>query len=117
MELPVRSGDPDELLMRAALGHLAVVKDDDLVDLVESLQLMRDEQGGAARGESEQVGGQGHASLGIKVRGRLVEDQHGRIREQRPGQGEPLPFAAGHSRAVRADRGVPAPRQRIDPGQ
>ena len=36
VELPVRTADPDELLMRAALGNLAVVKHDDLVDLVES---------------------------------------------------------------------------------
>ena len=117
VELPVQAADPDELLMRAALGNLAVVKHDDLVDLVESLKLVRDEQGGTARSQSEKVGGQGSASFRIKVRGRLVEDQHGRIREQRPGQREPLPFAAGHGRAVRADRGVPAAGQRLDPGQ
>ena len=43
--------------MRAALRNLAVVQDDDLVDLVQSLQFVRDEQGGAARREGEQVGG------------------------------------------------------------
>jgi hypothetical protein len=57
VQLPVRAGGPDELLMRTALRNLAVVQDDDLVDLVQSLQFVRDEQGGAARGEGEQVGG------------------------------------------------------------
>jgi hypothetical protein len=60
--------------MGAALGYLAVVQDDDLVDLVESLQLVRDEQGRAACGEGEQVGGQSSAGFGIEVRGRFVED-------------------------------------------
>ena len=65
----------------------------------------------------QQVGGQRGAGFGVQVGGRLVEDQHGRVGEQRPGQREPLPFAAGHGGPVRADRGVPAPRKRIDPGQ
>lgn len=117
MELPVRTADPDELLMRAALGNFAVVQDDDLVNLVESLQLVRNEQGGAACGEGEQVGGQSSAGFGIEMRGGFVEDQHGWVCEQGTGQREPLPFAAGEGRAVLADRGVPARGKRLDPGQ
>ncbi len=103
--------------MSTALRDLAVVQDDDLVEEIESLKLVGDKQGGPARGESEQIGGQGRARLGVQVRGRLVQDQYGWIGEQGPGQGEPLALAAGHGRSVRADPGVPPLRQGPDPGQ
>src|SRR5713226_4228670 len=41
---------PQELLVGAPLDDPAVVKDDDLVDLIELLRLVRDEQGGTACG-------------------------------------------------------------------
>jgi hypothetical protein len=42
--------------MRAALRDPAAVQDDDLVDLIESVRLVADERGGAARGDGEQAG-------------------------------------------------------------
>src|SRR5260370_22621611 len=88
LQLPVSSAGTHQLLVRAALSHLAVVQDDDLVNLVESLQLVRYEQGGPARGEGEQVGGQGSAGFRIQVGGRLVEDQHGGARREGPCPGK-----------------------------
>jgi hypothetical protein len=67
LQLPIWSAGTHQLLVRAALNHLAVGQDDDLIDLFESLQLVRYEQGGPACGESEQVGGQGSAGFRIQV--------------------------------------------------
>ena len=52
-ELPVAAVGVHQLRVRAALGNLAVVQDDDLVNLVESRQFVGDEQGGAVRGEGQ----------------------------------------------------------------
>ena len=51
--------------------------------------------------------------LGVHVeRGeRVVEDEHARLREHGPRQGETLPLAAGQGHALLADAGVEAPRQ------
>src|SRR6266542_2732990 len=117
LQVPVRAVGQDELLVGAALHHRAVVEDDDLIDLVEPVKLMRDEQGRAAGRDREQVSGEGSAGCWVEVGGGLIEHEHGRIREQGPGQGEPLAFTAGQGRAVRADAGIPALRQGTDPWQ
>ena len=51
--------------------------------------------------------------LGFAVErgGGLVENQNGRVLEQRPGNGDPLPLAAGKSSAPFPDDGVIAIRQ------
>ena len=67
--------------------------------------------------DGQQVRGQRAAVVRVQVRGRLVQDEQRRVGQQRPGQRDPLPLAAGHGGAAGADRGVPALRQRLDPGQ
>src|ERR1700742_4705409 len=99
-ELAVAAAGLHQLRMSAALGDLALVQQDDLVDLLESLQLVGDEQGGAARGEQQQVGGEGHPRFRVQVGGRLTEEQHGRAGQRGPGKGQPLPFSAGHGGPV-----------------
>ena len=42
------------------------------------------------RGDGQQVRGQRRGRLRVEVGGRLVQDQHVRVGQQRPGQGEPL---------------------------
>ena len=72
-------------MVRAALGHPAMVEDDDLVEPVESFQLVGDEQEGAAAGGVEQIGDHRGAGFRVEVGGGLVDDQQRRIGEQRPG--------------------------------
>ncbi len=85
------------------------VEHHDLVHLVQALQVVGDQQGGPPGRGGQQVGGQRAAVLRVQVRGRLVQDEHGRVGQQGPGQGEPLPLAAGQ-RARRARRpGCPSP--------
>src|ERR1019366_7544294 len=63
------------------------------------------------------VPGECLTAVAVKVRGGLVEDEQGGIGEQGPGEGEPLPLAAGERGAVGADLGVPAQWQGADPVQ
>ena len=89
--------------------HPAMVQHDDLVHLVQPVQVVRDQQGGAARGGGQQVGGERARRLsGSRCAVGSSRISSGRVGQQRPGQREPLPFPAGHGRAARADQGVPA---------
>ena len=56
------------------------------------------------------------AALGFAVQGggRLVQDQDRRILEQRPGDGHPLPLAAGQHQAILSHRRVQAFRQLLN---
>ncbi len=72
---------------------------------------MGDEQDGTALGGVQQVGGERPAVGRVQVGGGLVEDQQRRVGQERAGQRQPLPFAAGDGGPVGADRGVPAPGQ------
>ena len=96
---------------RAALDHPAAVEDQDLVERVQAVQPVGDEDDGAGRAGGDQCGGQ-HlvGGGGVEPLGRLVEHEHVRAQEQRPGQRESLPLAAGELAAVLADHGVPAGR-------
>jgi hypothetical protein len=107
----------DELGVRAPLGHPAVVEHDDLVDGVQAVQFVGDQQGGPAGRGRQQIRGQRAAVGRVQVRGGLVQDEQGRVGQQRTGQREPLALAAGQFGAVRADRRIPAQRQRGDPAE
>ena len=78
--------------MAPALGDPPVFQHDYLVKLIEPVEVMGDEQGGAPGRDGEQVRGQRTAGIWLEVRGGLVEDQQRWIGEQRAGQREPLPL-------------------------
>ena len=78
---------------------------------------MGDQQQRAPGRGGQEIPQQRRAHTGIEMGRGLVEDQQLRIGEQGPGQGQPLALAAGQRGAVRADRRVPAERQRSDPVQ
>jgi len=101
----------------AALDDAAGLEDDDLVDPVQAVGLVGDQQRRAPGGDVEQVGGEGAARVRVEAGGWLVEDEQRRVREQRPGQGDPLPFAARDGRAVHAHGGLEALGERLYPGQ
>ena len=48
--------------------------------------------------------------------GRLIQDDHARVGQQQPGDGQPLPLAAGQPIAALPDHGVEPVRQRGDQG-
>ena len=87
---------------------LAVVEHDDLVGVDDGRQPVRDHDERAVLGD--RVDRLAHQLLvaAVEARGRLVEQQHGRRREQRAGDREPLALAAGEHDAVFADRSAEA---------
>ena len=103
--------------MSAALDDAAGLEHDDLVDPVQAVGLVGVEQRRASGGDVEQIGGEGTPRVRVEAGGGLVEDEHRRVREQRPGQGEPLPLAAGDRRSVYAHGRAEALGERLDPRQ
>ena len=72
----------------------------------------RDEHDGAARHRPQDRRRHLVRRRAVQVRGGLVGEQHGAVGEQRPGQRDPLPLAAGHGQTVLADPGREPVRQR-----
>ncbi len=102
------------LLDDAARGH-----DGDPVGRRRGRETVRDEQHGptlAQLADRLEDLGLGH---GVELGGRLVEDEHRRVLEERAGEGEPLRLAAGQPRAVLAERRVEPVRElgheRVEP--
>ena len=87
---------------------------------ISSIQLepfgpVRDQEHGPARGRVEHVVDQRLRGLRVEVRGRLVEEEHRRVGEQRARERQPLSLTAREPPAVLADERVEPVRQRLDP--
>ena len=103
----VDAAERDELVVAAALDHLAVVEHEDQVGVAGEQQVVRDDQRRAVAHEVADRGGE----LGVEPRGRLVEHEHRRVGEQRAGDRDPLALAAGEPPAALAEVGVVAAGQ------
>ena len=75
---------------------------------------MRDDRHGAPPDELGDGGLHRHLVEGVERARRLVEQDHGRILEQRPRDGDALPLAAGEGRPALPHGGVEALGQRLD---
>jgi hypothetical protein len=113
----VRSARVAERPVVALFGDPAVVEHHDLVDLVESVGFVGDEQDSAAFGGVQQVGGERPAAVRVEVGGGFIENEQRRAGEERAGQRQALPFAAGDGCPAGSNWGVPALGQGSDPGQ
>src|SRR5450759_2348634 len=103
-ELPVQGRGLEKLRVRSRRHHAALLEDNDLVGVGHGGQAVGDDQGGTTRrGGAERVAKQLFVAT-VEVRGRLVEQQHRRVREQGAGDREPLSLAPGQQHAVLADR-------------
>ena len=103
--------------MGAGLDDPAVVDDEDLVGVADRREPVRDDQGRPAlEGGVEGALDRG-LGLGVEVGGGLVEDDDRGLLEQQPGDGEPLPLAAGEPVAAVADHGVEAVGESTDQGR
>ena len=76
---------------------------------------MRDQQHGPAAGGGEDVLDQPLGGRRVEVRGRLVEHEHRRVREQGAREDDPLALAARELAALLADERVEAVRERRAP--
>ena len=92
----------------------AVLEHQDLVGIDHGGQPVRDDHQGAWSadlGNSDRLP-QRLLVAAVQAGGRLVQQQQPRRRQQRPGDGQPLPLAAGQQDAVLTDLGVRGPAGR-----
>ena len=78
---------------------------------------MSDEQDGAVRRRVENIEDQSLHRRRVEMRGRLVEHEHRRGGEERPGDDQALPLPAGELAALVADERIPAVREAAYPVQ
>src|SRR3954465_12492452 len=85
----------DELVEGAGLDDPALVEDEDAVGVADRREPVRDDEGGAPLHDLLERELELALGRGVERARRLVEDQHRRVLEQRPGDREALALAAG----------------------
>ena len=105
-QFPVKTARVHKSFVRPTLDDASTVEDQDLVHLLHPHEPVGDDERGAAR--HELVGGLQHPGLrlGVQVGGGLVEDEEGRVLEERAGYGEALALAARGPETLLAEVGV-----------
>ena len=91
-----------------------VLDDDYPVGIVDRRQSVGDDKGGPVLHQVFQGLLDLSFRFGVKGRGGLVENQDRRVLQDRPGDGDPLAFAAGEPGAAFADDGIETLRQIVD---
>ena len=104
----------EQLVVRAPLHHPSRVEHHDLVRVAHGGQTVRDHQHGPLGHEPVDRLLHQPLRLGVQRAGGLVEDQDGRVAEQRPGDRDPLPLAAREPGPALAEQRVVALRQLRD---
>src|SRR5437868_5669732 len=100
--------------MRALLDDLAAVEHQDAIEAAHRRQPVRDHDRGPAPHQPLHRLLDQAFRFRIEARGRLVQDQHRRVRQKRPRQRHALPLAARQFDAAFADQGAVAFRQPQD---
>ena len=88
----------------------ARVRVHDVVGELDERRPVRDHDHGPRPGELADHPRQHGLGRGVEVRGRLVEEHHGAVADQHPGEREPGAFAGREAGAVLAERGLRARR-------
>src|SRR5947209_2461435 len=107
-EARVAALERDQLVVRATLDDLAAVEDDDLVGVSDGREAVGDRDRRAALGQPVERLLYGALGLGVERARRLVEDQDGRVAQDRAGDRDALLLAAGEAVAALADYRVVA---------
>src|SRR6185312_3074292 len=97
-----------------AVDDPAAVEDDDLVGEGDGREAVGDYEGGAAGHRLAQAGFDRRLGGRVDRGGGVVEDQDPGVGQDRPGDRNPLPLAAGEGEAALADPGLVAVRQLAD---
>ena len=100
--------------MRALFDDASAVEHDDTIGGFDGRQAVRDDDGGPSFHQRVERGLHVALRFGVERRRRFVEDQDGRILQQRSRDRNPLPLTAGQSHAVGADERVEPLRQRVN---
>ena len=108
VEVRVDRRGGQQFLVAADGADGAPVEDDDLVGVGHRVQVVRDDDRGAARHQPAQRSEHPLPRRGVQPGGRLVEEQHRRVADHGAGDRQPLALAAGEQPAALADPGVVA---------
>ena len=103
-----------EVRAAAALDDSSVLEDDDLVDVVNGGETMGDDERSAAVHQFFDRLHDRRFGRWVERRGRLVEEQDGRVLEKRARHSDPLPLADAQVPATLADGVLVFVRQTAD---
>src|SRR5579885_2746726 len=103
-----------ELAVRASFDDLALLHDQDLIDLAQRAETMRDGQHGTPDDEIAQRVHNLRLCLYVQVCRRFVEDENRRIAQDRAGDAEPLLLSRGKIAPLLVHRRIVAKRQPHD---
>ena len=84
-----------EFLMRSGFDDAPLIHDDDAIGLLHRRQSVRNDQCSPVRHQLLQRCLNQSLAFGVERRGGFVEQQDGAVGEQRAGDGDALPLAAG----------------------
>ena len=101
--------------MRTAFDDPTGFEHEDLVHGLKRGKPMRDEKRCAAFRRAQEVGGQRVCGRRVEMLGRLVENQNGKVGEQRAGHRNPLSLPAREDRAVHSHGCLELGGQALDP--
>lgn len=79
-----------ELLVGAGSHQPAAFEHDDAVGAADGGEVVGDDHGGPTGAETAHGLGDGVLVVGVEARQRLIEDEHGRVGDERPGDAETL---------------------------
>src|SRR3954447_10389549 len=111
---PVRALRLQQLLVGALLDDAPVVEDEDAPGTLDGREAVRDDYRGAAPEQAPQAVLDAALRVDVDVRGRLVEHEDPRVRDQRARERDQLPLAGRELRAALADLRVVAVLERED---
>ena len=92
-----------QLGVRAFLSDAAVLEDDDAVRADHCREPVRDGEGRPTADQPREGILHQRLGLGVERAGRLVEDEHGRVEQQRSGDGDALPLPRREQGSALAD--------------
>src|SRR5262249_23127623 len=108
IQLPVPAADRQQLAMRAALDDLAILQHQDLIGAFDRRQPVRDDERRAAAAQRTQAVADHRFTLAVETRRRFVENENARISQDRTGDRDALPLAAGQLHTTLTDHRVVA---------
>ena len=113
-EMAIDAAALDEFAMRSKIDDLAPVENEGLIAIDQRGKTVRDDHHGATARNALQIAVDQRLALRIESRGRFVEDHQLGIDDQRAGDGEALPLAAGEVGRAFLDPGLVTLRQTLD---
>src|SRR5512132_2505412 len=113
VQVGVGAAPGQQVIVVALLDDAAVLHDQDDVGIPDGREPVGDHEAGALRAQSRHGPLDQHLGTGVDRARGLVEDEDGRVRQERPGDGDQLLLAGAQAGALLVEHGVVAVGQRV----